>query len=151
VPSSEPILVSIAMAAQIDVLGYTHGFVAAYLRQRFLPGIAEPLNIAAYELLDNALSYGSVTEPVKLEVVESPSSIAVRVSNASISARVDRLIAHIERLRSNDEPVFVEESRRALAGARAMLGLARITHEAGLGLELYVDDQRVTVVGRREK
>ena len=139
------------MAAQIDVLGYTHGFVAAYLRQRFLPGIAEPLNIAAYELLDNALSYGSVTEPVKLEVVESPSSIAVRVSNASISARVDRLIAHIERLRSNDEPVFVEESRRALGGARAMLGLARITHEAGLGLELYVDDQRVTVVGRREK
>lgn len=141
------------MAAQLDAIGYTHGFVMAYLRQRFLPTIADPLTVAAYELLDNALNYGSVAEQVYLEVVETSAAVGVRVSNASISARVDMLISHFERLRSSEEPVFVEEMRRTLAGgfARPMLGLARIVHETGLDLQLYVDDLRVTVVARREK
>jgi len=149
----EPAIISIAMAAQLDSLGYTHTFIASYLRQRFLPTIADPLTVASYELLDNALSYGSVAEPVRLELVENSSTVAVRVSNASIAARVDMLIAHFERLRSSEEPVFVEEMRRTLAGgfARPMLGLARIAHETGLDLQLYVDDLRVTVVARREK
>jgi hypothetical protein len=141
------------MAAQLDALGYTHGFIAVYLRQRFLPTIAEPLTLAAYELLDNALSYGSVSENVRLEIIENSSMVGVRVTNASIPARIDMLVAHIERLRISDEPVFIDELRRALSGghARAMLGLARITHEAGLDLQLYVEDQRVTVVARRDK
>jgi hypothetical protein len=109
--------------------------------------------VAAYDLLDNALNYGSVAEPVRLEVVENSSAVAVRVSNTSISARVDMLISHFERLRSSEESVFVEEMRRTLAGGftRPMLGLARIVHETGLDLQLYVDDVRVTVVARREK
>jgi hypothetical protein len=149
----EPVIVAIAMAAQLDVIGYTHAFFASYLRQRFLPTIADPLTVASYELLDNGLSYGSVADQVRLELVESSSSVAVRVSNASISARVDMLISHFERLRSSEEPVFVEEMRRTLTGgfARPMLGLARIVYETSLDLQLYVDDLRVTVVARREK
>jgi hypothetical protein len=141
------------MAAQVDALGYTHAFVVSYLRQRYLPTIADPLGIASYELLDNALNYGSVTENVRLEVIENSSVVGIRVTNASIPARVDMLISHIERMRTSDEPVFVEEMRRTLSGgfARPMLGLARITHEAGLDLQLYAEDRRVTLVARREK
>jgi hypothetical protein len=145
--------VAITTAAQIDVLGYTHAFVSAYLRQRFSPPIAEPLNIAAYELLDNALSYGSVSEPVRLEIIESSFAIAIRVTNASIAARIDMLTVHIDRLRIGQESIFIEEMRRAVGGGitRPMLGLARLVFEAALDLELYVDDHRATVIARRHK
>jgi hypothetical protein len=144
--------VSITTGVQMNALRYTHAFVAAYLRHRFSPSLAEPLAVAAYELLDNALSYGSVSDPVLLELLESPGLAAVRVSNTSITARVDVLIAHIERL-GGPGPVFVEEIKRSLARemARPMLGLARILHEAALDLELYVDDHRLALVARQDK
>jgi hypothetical protein len=146
---SEPVLVSIVTASQ-DALEYTHAFVAAYCRQRFRAATAEGLAVAAHELLENALNYGSVSGSVVFEIIERLGSAAVRVSNDTIPARLEMLRAHIEKLAVNPEAVMLEEMKRSMAMSRTrpMLGLARVVQEAGLALELYVTNSRVTVVAR---
>jgi hypothetical protein len=145
----EPVLVSVVATSQ-DALEYTHAFVAAYCRQRFRAATAEALAVAAHELLENALNYGSVSGQVLFEIVERPGSAAVRVTNDTIPARLEMLRAHIEKLAVNPEAVMLEEMKRSMGTSRVrpMLGLARVVQEAGLALELYVTNSRVTVLAR---
>lgn len=145
----EPVLVSIVTTSQ-DALEYTHAFVAAYCRQRFRVATAEALAVAAHELLENALNYGSVSGQVLFEIVERLGSAAVRVTNDTIPARLEMLRTHIEKLAVNPEAVMLEEMKRSMGMSRTrpMLGLARVVQEAGLGLELYVATSRVTVLAR---
>jgi hypothetical protein len=146
---SEPTIVSIVTTSQ-DALEYTHAFVAAYCRQRFRAATAEGLAVAAHELLENALNYGSVSGNVLFEIVERLGSAAVRVSNDTIPARLEMLRTHIEKLAVNPEAVMLEEMKRSMGMSRTrpMLGLARVVQEAGLALELYVTNSRVTVLAR---
>jgi hypothetical protein len=138
------------IAPHKDVLDYTHTFIATYARQRFLIPTAEALSVAAHELLDNALNYGSINKEVVLELTETPNSKAVRVSNEAIPTRIGFLTRHMERLWANPEAVFLEEMRRSFSGGttRPTLGLARVMHEAGLCVEIFVDGNRVTVIAR---
>jgi hypothetical protein len=145
---SEPTLVSIVTAQ--DALEYTHAFVAAFCRHRFRVTVAEALTVAAHELLENAINYGSVSSQVLFEIVERAGSAAVRVTNETIPARLEMLRTHVERLAVNPEAVMVDEMKRSMGSGRTrpMLGLARVVQEAGLGLELYVIGARVTVLAR---
>lgn len=146
---NEPVLVSVVTTSQ-DALEYTHAFVAAYCRQRFRAATAEGLAVAAHELLENALNYGSVSGQVLFEIIERLGSAAVRVTNDTIPARLEMLRTHIERLALNPEAVMIEEMKRSMGASRTrpMLGLARVVQEAGLALELYVASSRVTVLAR---
>jgi hypothetical protein len=77
-------------------------------------------------------------------------SIEVRVTNDTVPVRVDMLRSHLERLANDPEAAFLEEMRRSVSGgsSKAMLGLARVVHEAKLALELYIAGSRLTVVAR---
>jgi hypothetical protein len=145
---SEPTLVSIVTAQ--DALEYTHVFVAAYCKHRFRATVAEALTVAAHELLENAINYGSVSNQVLFEIVERMGAAAVRVTNETIPARLEMLRQHVEKLAANPEAVMLEEMKRSMGSSRIrpMLGLARVVQEAGLGLELYIVGSRVTVLAR---
>jgi len=146
----EPSVVSITSRAHDDVLEYTHAFVAAYAKRRFLSRAVEPLSLAAYELLSNALGYASISSQVVLQLHESPVGVAVRVTNDTGPARIDMLCAQLDRLGKSAEATFVDEVRRSVSGGggRPALGLARVVHEAKVGLEVYVVANQVTVIGR---
>lgn len=146
----EPAVIAITSRSHDDVLEYTHAFVAAYCRQRFRGTLVDPLSLATYELLGNALNYGSVSGEVELRVIDKLDSIVVSVSNESMQVRIDMLCSHLERLRKDPESTFLDEMRRSTAkgGARPMLGLARIVHEAKLKVDAYVTHDHVTVQAR---
>ncbi len=143
-------IVFIACSAHNDVLENTLTFISTYARRRFLIPTAEALSLATRELLENALNYGSVSGQVLLELIETPKVTAVRVTNDTIPARLEMLTKHLQRLWSNPEAVFVEEMKRLAAGSgpKPMLGLARVMHEAGLAIDVYVDKLRISVVAR---
>ena len=66
---------------------------------------------------------------------------------SAIPARVAKLLEQLERISANPEAVFLEELKRSMGGAnRAMLGLARLAHEARLELFAEVQDRHVEVV-----
>ena len=148
-PPAEPVLVSIVTPSQ-DAVGYTHAFVTAYCQRRFRAVVADGLTLAAHELLENAIAYGSVSKQVLFEIVEKQGSAAVRVTNETTSARVDMLRAHVEKMAVKGEALVLEEMKRTMGmrHGRPMLGLARIVQEAGLALELYLLRGRVTVLAR---
>jgi hypothetical protein len=143
-------LIRVLCTAGSGALEYTHAFVTAYAADHFRGGVAQRLSVGAYELLSNALNFGSVSSDIVLEVLESESIVGVRVSNEAIQARISMLTEHLLKLRTNAEQTFLEELRRSVTGGipRPMLGLARVTHEVGLTLELQVQDRRVSVTAQ---
>ena len=147
---AEPVLVSVTSRSHDDVLEYTHSFVVAYASRRFRKGLVQPISVATYELLGNALNYGSALGEVVLQLVESPTSIGVRVSNDTVPVRIDMLRSHLERVGKDPESAFLEEMRRSVSGgaSKPMLGLARIVHEAKLSIELYIAGTRLAIVAR---
>ena len=142
-----PAMVTIRARCHDDLLEYTHKFVGAYTHSRFRGGLADGLTLAAFELLGNALNYGSVLGDVVFEIVETPRAVAVRVSNDTVQVRIDMLCSHIERVRRDPEAAFLEEMRRSTVSGitQPMLGLARVVHESKLLLEVYISVTRVTV------
>ncbi|HTA89284.1 MAG TPA: hypothetical protein VK745_06905 [Polyangiaceae bacterium] len=143
-------LVRILCTAGSGALEYIHAFVTAYSVDHFRGAVAQRLSVGAYELLSNALNFGSVSSDIVLELIESDSVVGVRVSNEAIPARISMLTEHLLRLRTNAEQTFMEELRRSVTGGipRPMLGLARVTHEVGLTLELHVQDRRISVTAQ---
>jgi hypothetical protein len=143
-------LVRVLCHAGSGALEYTHTFITAYLADHCRGAVAQRLSVGAYEVLSNALNFGSVSSDIVLELIESESIVGVRVSNDAIPARIAMLTEHLLKLRTNAEQVFLEELRRSVTGGipRPMLGLARVTHEAGLTLELQVQDRRVSVTAQ---
>lgn len=143
-------LVRVLCTAGSGALEYIHAFVSAYASDRFRGAVAQRLSVGAYELLSNALNFGSVSSDIVLELIESDSIVGVRVSNEAIQARISMLTEHLLRLRTNAEQTFMEELRRSVTGGipRPMLGLARVTHEVGLTLDLHVQDRRISVTAQ---
>lgn len=146
----EPAVVMITSRSHDDVLEYTHKFVTAYSRRRFRSGLVEPVSLATYELLGNALNYGSVLGEVAFQLIDSSRFVIVSVSNETVQVRIDMLCTHLERLNKDPESTFLDEMRRSVSGGitRPMLGLARLVHEAKLLLDVYVNGGRVTVRAR---
>jgi hypothetical protein len=143
-------LVRVLCNAGSGALEYTHAFITAYSADHFRGAVAQRLSVGAYELLSNALNFGSVSSDIVLELIESENIVGVRVSNEAIQARISMLTEHLVKLRANAEQTFMEELRRSVTGGipRPMLGLARVTHEVGLTLDLQVHDRRVTVTAQ---
>jgi len=136
-----------------DVLEVAHQFIEALAGASFRPGLAARLTIAGYELLANALAYGSLGRDVQFELVDLGDRVAVRVSNEAVAALPDLLVAGVGRLQRDPQAVFLEEMRRyATQGIqRAMLGLARVRHEAAMNLDCQRSGSRVTVSASLEK
>ena len=143
-------LVRVICTAGSGALEYTHAFVSAYATDHMRGAVAQRLSVGTYELLSNALNFGSVSSDIILELIETDSMVGVRVSNEAIQARISMLSEHLLKLRTNAEQTFLEELRRSVTGGipRPMLGLARVSHEVGLTLDLQVQDRRVSVTAQ---
>jgi hypothetical protein len=143
-------MVRVICTAGSGALEYTHAFISAYAADHLRGAVAQRLSVGAYELLSNALNFGSVSSDIVLELIEADTLVGVRVSNEAIQARISMLTEHLQKLRNNAEQTFMEELRRSVTGGipRPMLGLARVAHEVGLTLELQVQDRRVTVTAQ---
>ena len=143
-------LVRVLCNAGSGALEYTHAFVSAYGADHFRGAVAQRLSVGAYELLSNALNFGSVSSDIVLELIESDNIVGVRVSNEAIQARISMLTEHLAKLKTGAEQTFMEELRRSVTGGipRPMLGLARVAHEVGLTLDLQVQDRRVSVTAQ---
>jgi hypothetical protein len=133
-----------------DILDDLETFISAYLKQRFRPSLAQSLGTASYELCSNAITYASVATDVTFEIYSSTSFLDVEVGNVAVSARLGVLKQVVARIQSDPEGAYLEEIKRSMAGKmpRAMLGLARVTHEAKMELDLQIDERRVKVVAR---
>ncbi len=120
-------------------------FITAYVKRRYVQRVAEQVGLAAYELLGNALDYGRVGHDVTLELRASAIDITVLVGNEAINERIDMLARHLDRLRNDAAATYEQEMTKSLTGhgARAMLGLARVSHEAGMELGFAADGSRV--------
>jgi hypothetical protein len=112
--------------------------------------MAEKIALASYELIENAVSYGSVSGDVVYLLSETERYMEICVSNDASSGRVTNLRAHLERLRMDPEKAFLDEMSRSVTGVggRAALGLARICHEGQLDLVFEMDGSRVTMRAR---
>jgi len=131
-------------------LEYTHAFISAYTADHLRGAVAQRLSVGAYELLSNALNFGSVSSDIVIELIESDNMVGVRVSNDAIAARISMLTEHLLKLKTNAEQTFLEELRRSVTGGipRPMLGLARVSHEVALTLDLHVHERRVSVTAQ---
>jgi len=143
-------LLRVICTAGSGALEYTHAFVTAYTADHLRGAVAQRLSVGAYELLSNALNFGSVSSDIVIELIESESFVGVRVANDAIAARISMLTEHLLKLKTNAEQTFLEELRRSVTGGipRPMLGLARVSHEVGLTLDLQVQDRRVSVTAQ---
>jgi hypothetical protein len=128
-------------------------FTAGYTRFRFQPRTAEKLALASYELIENAISYGSISGDVVYTLHDADQYIEVCVANDSSPGRLSNLRTRLDRIRVDPEQAFQEEMSRSVTGSggRAALGLARICHEAQMDLELEVEGNRVTLRARCAK
>lgn len=143
-------LLRVICTAGSGALEYTHAFVTAYTADHLRGAVAQRLSVGAYELLSNALNFGSVSSDIVIELIESDNMVGVRVANDAIGARISMLTEHLLKLKTNAEQTFLEELRRSVTGGipRPMLGLARVSHEVGLTLDLQVQERRVTVTAQ---
>ncbi len=124
-------------------------FLNEYSKARFVPGVAERVSVAGYELLANGLNYASVNSEVVFELWKRQSELQVVVTNEAIASRVRMLTGHYQKLKAGAEAVYLEELRRSVSGGfpRPMLGLARVAHETKMALEIVVaGDTRVTAI-----
>ena len=143
-------LVRVICTAGSGALEYTHAFVSAYTADHLRGAVAQRLSLGAYELLSNAINFGSVSSDIVIELIESETMVGVRVTNDAIAARISMLTEHLLKLKTNAEQTFLEELRRSVTGGipRPMLGLARVSHEAGLALDLQVQERRIAVTAQ---
>lgn len=103
--------------------------------------------MASGELLDNAFEYGCVANDVLFEILVSPESVTVRVSNRALASRIDTLRQQFARLEEDAPGTYEEEMTRSLrgTGTEGMLGLVRVRHEVGMIIDWHAVDERVTV------
>lgn len=124
-------------------------FVSRYARGRFRNVHADAISLATFELLDNALNFGSISHDVLLELFATSAAIDVAVSNHAAPARISMLSQQLERIRSTSAAAYAAEVKRGSSGdALVKLGLARVTHDARMALRLSTDDEQITVTAR---
>lgn len=145
------ILLRVSVHAGGESLTYIHEFVGHYAKERYRGSVAESVDLAAFELLGNGISYGSVSSPVILEIAEQKPWVLIRVSNDAIGARTRRLLEQVARLTRDAQGTYVDQVQRSVAsaGGRALLGLARVAHEGGMKIDARVTGDRVLVTAYR--
>lgn len=144
---SSKLLLEVRLETSPQLLQQMSDFIGAYSKYRFQPRTAERIALASYELVENAVSYGSVSGDVLFSLLESDHFVEIQVTNDASAGRVTNLRAKLELLQADAEKVFLDEMGKSMSGsgARAALGLARVCHEGQMDLECEVEGNRVTM------
>lgn len=145
--SQRPVI-SIDSPADPALLETTYAYLSAYTAHRLPPRVADRLNVAVYELLANALRYGSGEVRLELQLNPSGSGAVLRVSNQAEPAQLERLRAQLDAVWADAAAAFTTEMNRFGSGSEPapMLGLVRIAHESSLALEARYEGTRVELV-----
>ncbi|MGC4064804.1 MAG: hypothetical protein QM784_09200 [Polyangiaceae bacterium] len=145
------VILRVVCDAGSNILEPTHQYTMAIAKARFRSTVAEKVSLACWELFSNALSYGSISRPVVLELIDSNTFVELRVSNDAIAVRCQLLDQRVKQLKLDAKGTYLEEMRRSVSGGvpRATLGLARVVHEGKMDLDaVVVNSSRVTVTAR---
>jgi hypothetical protein len=140
-------MVSIGCPADAALLEPTYSYLSAYCSAAFAPTLAERLNVAIYELLCNALTYGSAAGEVRFELHRCGQGARLTVANHADANQRARLERQVERVQQDARAVFSSEMERFNSGSSqpSMLGIVRVAHESRLAVELQVSGDRVLV------
>lgn len=110
------------------------------------------LHMAAHELIENVLKYGSTPEvglEFELERNEQHSIVRLRTRNTAEPQQLEEVSRRVRELRTAADPVaYYDGLIRATAPVQGVsgLGLARIRAEAGLDVDCTVEGQQVSIV-----
>jgi hypothetical protein len=110
------------------------------------------LHMAAHELVENVLKYGSSPEvglEFELERGVNESIVRLRTRNTAAPEQLREVTRRISELRAAVDPVaYYDQLIRSTAPMNGMsgLGLARIRAEAGLDVDCSVDGREVSIV-----
>ena len=110
------------------------------------------LHMAAHELIENVLKYGSTPEvglEFELERCEEHSIVRLRTRNTANPQQLEEVMRRVHELRAATDPVaYYDRLIRATAPVMGVsgLGLARIRAEAGLDVDCSVNGQEVSIV-----
>ncbi|MEY2931503.1 MAG: hypothetical protein RL033_2252 [Pseudomonadota bacterium] len=110
------------------------------------------LHMAAHELIENVLKYGSTPEvglEFELERCEQHSIVRLRTRNTASPQQLEEVIRRVQELRAAADPVaYYDRLIRSTAPVLGVsgLGLARIRAEAGLDVDCSVNGQEVSIV-----
>ncbi|HEX6271689.1 MAG TPA: hypothetical protein VFZ53_01550 [Polyangiaceae bacterium] len=144
-PAPGTTVVQILCSSGSSLLEPTHAYLTAYCKARFGARASDKLSVAIYELLANAIAYGSLGDVV-VEILEGTVTPGVRVANNTTMARIGMLNGHVSKLRADPGKTLLDEMKRSSSGTvRPMLGLVRVVHEVGCQLDVSVTGQRVVV------
>jgi len=111
-------------------------FLSKYTAQRYPGQLGQRLPVAAYELIENGIQYGSVAREVVFEMLERDDLVELRVTNHAVAARISRLREQIDKLATDPSKAYAEAMQRSMNGGKPMLGLSRISHECRMELTL---------------
>jgi len=110
------------------------------------------LHMAAHELVENVLKYGSTPEvglEFELERGDENSIVRLRTRNTAAPEQLEEVTRRIMELRAATDPIaYYDQLIRATAPMVGMsgLGLARIRAEAGLDVDCSVSGREVSIV-----
>jgi hypothetical protein len=136
---------SIATPASESMLEPTYAYLSAYCFAVFGPAVAQRLNVAVYELFANALRHGTPGSEVRIELYRAGRGAVLTVQNRASEPQRSRLRRQIERVQADPSGAFQNEMNRFVGASQPapMLGIVRVAHEAGMPLELGIEDDVV--------
>ena len=110
------------------------------------------LHMAAHELIENVLKYGSTPEvglEFELERSATESIVRIKTRNTADPQQLEEVTRRVTELRAAPDPVaYYDRLIRSTAPVIGMsgLGLARIRAEAGLEVDCSVEGREVSIV-----
>jgi len=110
------------------------------------------LHMAAHELVENVLKYGSLPEvglEFELERRDHQDIVRLKTRNTAAPEQLEEVTRRVTELRAAADPIaYYDRLIRATAPVLGMsgLGLARIRAEAGLDVDCSVDGREVSIV-----
>jgi hypothetical protein len=111
-------------------------FLSQYVARRFPGALVQRVPVAAYELIENGIQYGSVAKDVIFEMLERDGEVELHVSNHAVPARIARLREQVAKIKLDAAKTYADAMQRSMTGGRPMLGLARVSHECRMDLHL---------------
>jgi len=150
--TNESLLVRVLSLPNHKIIDPLRELATAVVQARYTSIVAQHVGLAANELVENAVLYGTLDAEVDFALSFDPSvkHLCVRVANSTLPSRAVVVKGLIEKMRSGGARQAVEEGLRSASRGvgRSQLGLARVMYEASMELSVEVVAARVTVTAR---
>lgn len=148
-PLADEVLISMRLVPSLQVVDAFRSFVVVYLTRRFSRQLGDKMGTACHELLENAVNHGAPNTDITVELRSTAGgSLEIWVVNECSEERRTTLHERIQQLVGTNAAELYRMALRGSLGAKSMLGLVRVRHEAGMTIEVASRGTRVMVVAR---